>query len=108
SLRQPESERVLRQDIDQHIANLPHQVNGLVEGQDQVTLGKLDLLANLDHGGAEAPGSRRTIKRAVMPLGYVESVVPLFTQDGMFEVFQPPAERDELGWQREMIGVAEI
>ena len=77
----------------EHLPDLAHQVDRLVEGQDQIAFGELDLLADLGHGRAAAPGPRRAVEGRVVPFGDEEPVVALLAEDRVLEVLEPAAER---------------
>src|SRR5829696_2779483 len=53
---------VVRLSVGEHLTHLAHQVDRLVEGEDQVALGELDLLADLDHRVAATPGEGRAVE----------------------------------------------
>ncbi len=83
-------------DIPQHVTHLAHEVDRLVEGQDQISLGDLDRLTDLRHAAAAAPGTGRAVEGLVVPLGDVEAVVMLLAEDVTLQVLQAAAEQDEL------------
>ena len=102
------AQRVVGHDVGEHLAHLAHQVDRLVEGQDEVALGELDRLADLDHRRPAAPGARRAVEGRVVALGDEEPVVALLAEDGVLEVLQPAAQQDQVIGQREVVGVAEV
>ncbi len=43
------SKGMLRFDIGEHFCHLPHEINGLVEREDEISLGVLNPFANLGY-----------------------------------------------------------
>src|SRR5690606_20189375 len=99
---------VLGHDVRHHVTDLAHEVDGFVEGDDKITLGQLDLLADLRHRPAPAPVQRRTVEARVVALADEELEVALLAKDLVLEVLETPAHGDQPLWQRETVGVAEF
>src|SRR5687768_12369021 len=99
---------MLRLDAEEHLPDLAHEINRLVEGHDQVAFGQFDLGADLSHGGAARPRTRGTIEVGIVPLRDGEPFAPLLTQHGVLNVLDAATGQDESIRQDEAIAIAKL
>jgi hypothetical protein len=89
---------MLRFDVDEHLPDLAHEINRLVERHDQVAFGQFDLGADLGHGGATGPGARGAIEVGIVPLGYGQSFAALLAQYRVLDILDTAAGENEPIW----------
>src|SRR5262245_52436629 len=94
--------------IDKHLTNLEPQVNSFVERQHEVAFGELNRLTDLNHRHALGPGKRRAVEGRIVTFGDEEAVVALLAENRMLEIFETPAEKNELIRKREVVRVPKV
>jgi hypothetical protein len=99
---------MLGHDTDEHLPNLAHEIDRLVECHDQVAFRQLNLGADLSHGGAARPGTGGTIEVGIVPLRDGQSFAALLTQDRVLNVLNTAAGENESIGQDEAIAVAKL
>ena len=105
---QSAAQRVVGHDVRKHFPHLAHQVDGLVEREDQIALGQFDLFPQFRHRAAAAPGPRRAVEVRIVPLGNRQPFPPLLTKNGLLDVFNPTASEDQPVGKDEPVAVAKL
>src|SRR5688500_6695635 len=95
-------------DVEEHLPNLAHEMDRLVERHHQVTFGEFNLCRYLGHSGTPLPCPRRAIEVRVVSLRNGEALAALLTQHRVLDVLDPATGEDEAIRQNEAIAIAEF
>src|SRR5215208_2586274 len=99
---------MLRLNVEEHLPDLSHQINGLVKCHDQVALGQLDLGTDLGHGGTARPGARGAIEVGIVSLGDGQAFAALLAQHRMLDFLDAAAGKNKPIREDKAVAVAEL
>ena len=85
------AKRVVGHRLSEHLPDLPHDVDRLVEGEHEIAFTQLDLFQYARHRGAVAPCAHGAIESFTMTRRDEQSVAALGREDFLLQVVESPS-----------------